>query len=61
MMDSFRQQSFYFYSKKPLLRLLMKHAYRFLSAHDLHEIDAEAQERREVARTRGQRCDSRGL
>ena len=47
MMDSFRQQNFYFYSRKPLLRLLMKRAYRFLSAHDLHAIDAEARERRE--------------
>jgi hypothetical protein len=50
LMDSFREQKFYFYSRNPLLRLLMKHAYRFLSAHDLHRIDAQARERREGKR-----------
>jgi len=48
LMDSFREQRFYFYSRNPLLRLLIKRGYRFLSAHDLHKIDAEARERREA-------------
>jgi hypothetical protein len=47
LMDSFREQRFYSYSRNPLLRLLIKRGYRFLSAHDLHRIDAEARERRE--------------
>jgi hypothetical protein len=47
LMDSFREQKFYFYSRKPLLRLLIKHLYRFLSGHDLHRMDAEARARRE--------------
>jgi len=47
LMDSFREQKFYSYSRNPLLRLLIRRAYRFLSAHDLHRIDAEARERRE--------------
>ena len=46
MMDSFREQKLYSYSKNPLLRMVMQHAYPFLSAHDLHRIDAEARERR---------------
>jgi hypothetical protein len=46
LMDSFRQQKFYFYARKPLMRLLLKHAYRFLSACDLHRIDAEARAKR---------------
>ena len=46
MMDSFREQGFYFYARNPLLRLLLKRAYRFLSGYDLHRIDAEARERR---------------
>jgi hypothetical protein len=50
LMDSFREQKFYLYSRNPLLRLLMKRVYRFLSAHDLHRIDAEARERREGGR-----------
>ena len=45
-MDSFREQKFYAYSRSPVLRLVMKRAYRFLSGHDLHRIDAEARERR---------------
>jgi hypothetical protein len=49
-MDSFREQKFYFYSRNPLLRLLMKQAYRFLSAHELHRIDAEAREKRREKR-----------
>jgi predicted N-acyltransferase len=46
LMDSFREQKFYFYARNPLLRLLLKHAYRFLSACDLYKIDAAAQEKR---------------
>jgi hypothetical protein len=46
MMDCFREQRFYFYARNPLLRLLLKRAYRLLSVHDLHRIDAEARERR---------------
>jgi hypothetical protein len=50
LMDSFREQKFYLYSRNPLLRALMKWAYRFMSAHDLHRIDAEAREGREERR-----------
>lgn len=50
LMDSFREQKFYFYSRNPLLRFLMKRAYRFLSAYDLHRIDTQARERREQKR-----------
>lgn len=46
LMDSFREQKFYFYARNPFLRLLLKQAYRFLSGHDLHKIDAEAREKR---------------
>jgi hypothetical protein len=46
LMDSFREQKFYAYSRSPMLRLVIKRAYRFLSGHDLHRIDAEARERR---------------
>ena len=46
MMDSFRDQKLYFYSRNPLFRLLLQHAYRFLSAYDLHRIDAAAREKR---------------
>jgi|GEM_PF-1653793 len=46
LMDSFREQKFYFYARSPFLRLLLKHAYRFLSAYDLYRIDAAAQEKR---------------
>jgi len=46
MMDSFREQKFYSFSRNPLLRLLLKHAYRFLSGYELHRIDAEAREKR---------------
>ena len=46
MMDSFREQKFYFYARNPLLRVLLKRAYRFLSGYDLHQIDAEAREKR---------------
>ena len=48
LMDSFREQKFYSYSRNPLLGLLMKRAYRLLSGYDLHRIDAEARERREA-------------
>ncbi len=47
LMDSFREQKLYFYSRNPVFRRLMKHAYPFLSSHDLHGIDAEAREKRE--------------
>jgi hypothetical protein len=47
LMDSFREQKLYFYSRNPVFRRLMKHAYRFLSSHDLHRIDAKAREKRE--------------
>jgi hypothetical protein len=47
LMDSFREQKFYFYSRKPLLRLLMRQLHPFLSVHDLHRMDAEARARRE--------------
>jgi hypothetical protein len=50
LMDSFREQKLYSYSRNPFFRLLMKRAYRFLSAHDLHRMDAEARERREEKR-----------
>ena len=50
LMDSFREQKFYLYSRSPLRRFLMKRAYRFLSVHDLHRMDAEARERRREAR-----------
>ena len=46
LMDSFHEQKFYFYARNPFLRLLLKHAYRFLSGHDLHKIDAEARKKR---------------
>lgn len=46
MMDSFREQKFYFYARNPLLRVLLKRTYRFLSGYDLHQIDAEAREKR---------------
>jgi hypothetical protein len=46
LMDSFREQKFYSYSRNPLLRVLMKRAYRLLSGYDLHRIDADARERR---------------
>jgi hypothetical protein len=42
MMDSFREQNFYFYSRNPLMRLLLKQGYRFLSAYELHRIDADS-------------------
>jgi hypothetical protein len=47
LMDSFREQKLYLHSSNPLVRLAMKGAYRFLSAHDLHMMDREARERRE--------------
>jgi hypothetical protein len=47
LMDSFRQQKLYFYSRNPLLRLVMRHVYRFMSAHDLHRMDAEARKKRQ--------------
>ena len=50
LMDSFREQKFYAYSRNPFLRLLMKRAYPFLSGYDLHRIDAEARERRREKR-----------
>jgi hypothetical protein len=53
MMDSFREQRFYFYARNPLLRLLLKRAYRLLSGYDLHRIDAEARERRTKRGRRG--------
>ena len=46
LMDSFREQKFYSFSRNPLLRLVLKHAYRFLSGFELHKIDAEAREKR---------------
>jgi hypothetical protein len=46
LMDSFREQKFYSFSRNPLLRLLLKHAYPFLSGYELHKIDAEAREKR---------------
>lgn len=46
LMDSFREQKFYSFSRNPLLRLVLKHAYRFLSGYELHKIDAEAREKR---------------
>jgi hypothetical protein len=49
-MDSFREQKLYFYSRKPLLRLLMTRAYPLLSGYDLHRIDAEARARRQAKR-----------
>ena len=55
LMDSFREQKLYFYSRNPVLRLAMKHAYRFLSAHDLHKMDARARERREEKQEPAQR------
>ena len=50
LMDSFREQKFYAYSRNPFLRLVMKRAYSLLSGHDLHRIDAEARERRREKR-----------
>jgi hypothetical protein len=50
LMDSFREQKFYSYSRSPVLRLVMKRAYSLLSGHDLHRIDAEARERRREKR-----------
>jgi hypothetical protein len=50
LMDSFREQKFYSYSRNPLLNLLLKRGYRFLSGYDLHQIDAEARQRREARR-----------
>ena len=50
LMDSFREQKFYAYSRSPFLRLVMKRAYSLLSGHDLHRIDAEARERRREKR-----------
>jgi hypothetical protein len=47
LMDSFREQNFCFYSRNPVLRLLMKRANRLLSIYDLHRMDAEARARRE--------------
>jgi hypothetical protein len=47
-MDSFREQKFYLYARDPLLRPLMKRAYRWLSGYDLHRVDAEARARREA-------------
>ncbi len=49
LMDSFREQKFYFYAGNPLLRLLLKGGYRFLSAYDLHKIDVAAREKRNAA------------
>lgn len=53
MMDSFREQKFYFYARNPLLRLLLKRAYRFLSGYDLHRIDAQARKRRTKRKDEG--------
>ena len=47
LMDSFREQKFYAYSRNPLLRFVLKRAYPLLSGHDLHLIDAEARKKRE--------------
>jgi hypothetical protein len=46
LMDSFRAQKLYFYSRNPATRFLMRRAYRLLSAYDLHRMDEDARERR---------------
>jgi hypothetical protein len=38
MMDSFRDQAFYFYARNPIARLLMKYTYRLSSAYQLSRL-----------------------